>query len=69
MRKRHRNRVASVMDAAKKSFDSFFPFFSFSDEVIDNLFSTIQDGVERERERQEVSSSNKKLYYSKENTI
>ncbi len=40
----HRNRVANVIDAAKKSFDSF------SDEVIENLFSNIRGGVERECE-------------------
>ncbi len=36
MREWHRNRVANVMDAAKKSFD----FFN-SDEVIENLFSNL----------------------------
>ncbi len=48
----HRNRVANVMDTAKKSFDFFY-----SDEVIENLFSNIQGGVERECERQEVPPS------------
>ncbi len=36
MRKWLRNRVANVMDAAKKSFDFFY-----SDEVIENLFCNI----------------------------
>ncbi len=44
----HRNRVANVMDAVKKSFNFFY-----SDEVIENLFSNTQGGVERECERQE----------------
>ena len=48
----HRNRVANVMDAAKKSFDFFY-----SDEVIENLFSNTRGGVERESERQEVPPS------------
>ncbi len=40
------------MDAARKYFDFFY-----SDEVIENLFSNIQVGVERECERQEVPPS------------
>ena len=52
MRKWLRNRVANVMDAAKKSFDFFY-----SDEVIENLFCNIWGGVERECERQEVPPS------------
>ncbi len=54
MREWHRNRVANVMDADKKSIDSFL----FSDEVIDNFFSAIQGGLEREcGEKTEGSSS------------
>ncbi len=48
----HRNRVANVMDTAKKSFDFFY-----SDGIIENLFSNIRGGVERECERQEVPPS------------
>ena len=49
---RHRNRGANVMDAAKKSFDFFY-----SDEVIENLFSNIRGGIERECKRQEIPPS------------
>ncbi len=40
------------MDAAKKWFDYFF-----SDKVIENLFSNIWGGVERESEKLEVPPS------------
>ncbi len=40
------------MDAAKKSFDFFY-----SDEVIENIFSNIRGGIERECERQEIPPS------------
>ncbi len=39
MREWHRNRMADVMDADKKSFDFFY-----SDEVTENLFSNILGG-------------------------
>ncbi len=37
MREWHRNWVANVINAAKKSFD-----FLYSDEVIENIFSNIE---------------------------
>ncbi len=52
----HTNQVANVMDADKKSFDSFF-----SDEVIDNLFSDIRRECERHDSEQSVSLDDEEL--------